>query len=471
MAEFSDLLLAAQKSPRDFGRVLQRYLNNKQEIPQAALNALVLRWVKRQPPAQTSRLLPRLVDELARRKSVQSAWNVLSFLEVALRLRQPRIEIYDHAFHYIGGAQKYGLTMAQTLQDDFEITLLANKPVSLTDLQAWYDLDLGRCRLEFVPLPYFEEKGRHPQIIDAGEVNTSGPNPFHAVSRESGRYDIFVNNGMLEMVYPLANTSVFICHFPEREKSRFFYVDRYTEIVHNSLYTARWIERRWNLHPHKHIYPPVDMEPAAFPVAKENFILSVSRFDVGGNKQQLEMIKVFQDLAHSRPRELAGWRFVLVGGSPPENPYLERIQDRLRQTPGAEVELKINITASDLRAIYERAKIFWHFCGLGQSDPARVEHFGMTVAEAMQNGCVPVVFRGGGQTEIVEDGISGFLFSSEKELIDKTLGLLGNSARLEELSGRAHERGRAFRREVFAQEIRNYFQGLLAARFSEAVLG
>jgi glycosyltransferase involved in cell wall biosynthesis len=169
----------------------------------------------------------------------------------------------------------------------------------------------------------------------------------------------------------------------------------------------------------------------------------------------------------SQPRELAGWKLVLVGGSPRHNPYLERIQAYLQRTPAAEIDLKVNVSASDLKSEYARAKLFWHFCGLGQTDPAKVEHFGMTVAEAMQNGCVPVVFRGGGQTEIVEDGISGFLFSSEKELIDKTLGLLENSDRLEEMSGRAHQRGRAFRREVFTDVVRNYFRGLLASRFSE----
>jgi glycosyltransferase involved in cell wall biosynthesis len=233
------------------------------------------------------------------------------------------------------------------------------------------------------------------------------------------------------------------------------------------LCTARWIEKRWGLTPHKHIYPPVDMEPAAFPLKKENIILSVSRFDEGGNKQQLDMIRVFQDFVRSRPRETAGWKLVLVGGSPSHNPYLERIQAHLQRSPSAEVELKVNVSASELKSEYEQAKIFWHFCGLGQTDPAKVEHFGMTVAEAMQNGCVPVVFRGGGQTEIVEDSLSGFLFSSEKELTEKTLGLMGNPVRLEEMSGRAHQRGRAFRREAFSDAVRSYFQGLLASRFSE----
>lgn len=458
---------AAGTSSREFPHLVRRWLKERRKISQEAINSLVLRWLRSQPSAGTPKLLPGLVKDLARCKSLQSAWNLLSFLEVSLGLRKPRVGIYDHAFHYIGGAQKYGSTIAETLQDDFEVTFLANKPVALADLQAWYGLDLSRCRLKIVPIPFFEEKGRHPQVIDAGQVDTSGKNPFHEVSRESGNYDIFVNNGMLEMVYPLANTSLFICHFPEREKSRFFYVGRYTEIIHNSLYTARWIERRWGLHPHKHIYPPVDMEPAAFPLKKDNTILSVSRFDEGGNKQQLDMIRVFQQLVRARPSEMAGWKLVLVGGSPSHNPYLERIQAYLQKSPPGEIELKVNVAASDLRSEYERAKLFWHFCGLGQTDPAKIEHFGMTVAEAMQNGCVPVVFRGGGQTEIVEDSFSGFLFSSEKELTEKTLVLLENPGRLEEMSGRAHQRGREFRREVFTSAVRDYFQGLLASRFSE----
>jgi len=468
MVDEPKLRQVAGTSSRDFSRLIRRFLEEKKKLSQDTVNSLVLSWLRSRPAAETSKRLPKLMDDLARSKGIQSAWNLLYFLEVALRLRRARVGIYDHAFHYIGGAQKYGSTIAQTLQDDFEVTLLANKPVILADLQAWYGLDLSRCRLKVVPLPFFEEKGRHPQIVDAGEVDTcKDENPFHPVSRESGNYDIFINNGMLEMVYPLANTSLFICHFPERNRSRYFYVRRYTEIVHNSLYTARWIEKRWNLTPHKHIYPPVDMEPAEFPLKKEDIIISVSRFDEGGNKQQLDMIRVFEDLARSRPREMAGWKLVLVGGSLPYNPYLERIQAHLRGSPAAEIELKVNVAAAELKSEYERAKIFWHFCGLGQTDPAKVEHFGMTVAEAMQNGCVPVAFRGGGQTEIVEDNLSGFLFSSEKELTEKTLGLLGNPVRLEEMSGRAHQRGRGFRREVFSGVVRDYFQGLLVSRFSE----
>ncbi len=66
--------------------------------------------------------------------------------------------------------------------------------------------------------------------------------PFHRLSRESGGYDVFVNNSMNEMVFPLAPVSVFICHFPERRPRTYFYADRYTRVVCNSRFTAAWIE-------------------------------------------------------------------------------------------------------------------------------------------------------------------------------------------------------------------------------------
>ena len=81
-----------------------------------------------------------------------------------------------------------------------------------------------------------------------------------------------------------------------------------------------------------------------------------------------------------------------------------RFNSSWRPTRGLPVELRVNITAAELQELYHRASLFWHFCGFGQSDPALVEHFGMTVAEAMQSGCIPLVFDGGGMREIVRSG-------------------------------------------------------------------
>ena len=263
------------------------------------------------------------------------------------------------------------------------------------------------------------------------------------------------------MVYPLANHSVFICHFPERERSRFFHVDKYTEIIFNSRYTSRWIESRWDLKPQLHLYPPVDMENKKEDKEKESIILSVSRFDPGGNKQQIEMIKAFKRLVKQFPELVRGWKLVLAGGSVGDNPYLKKIYRYLERFPSLDVEVKINVSEEELRTIYRSAKRFWHLCGLNQKDPAKVEHFGMNIVEAMQNECVPIVFKGGGQTEIVEEGISGYLFADERGLLNKTIELMNNPDILFLLRKNVYEKGKQFHVDIFVEKVQAHFKRLL----------
>ncbi len=415
--------------------------------------------------AGTSRLSPlspaaiaRDAAAQARRSGPQAAYNLLLRAEVAAGWRKPSLALYDHALHLIGGGQKYGCTMAQALQDDFDVTLITHRPVAAADLTAWYDLDLSRCRIRVMPLGFFAGD----EAINPDRVSARGENPFFAVSRESGNYDFFVNNSMLEMVFPLANVSVFVCHFPERPKGPYFYADRYPHLVYNSRYTAGWIKKKWGIAGNRHIYPPVDMEPSGAAAAKENVILSVARFEVGGSKQQAEMVAAFAQLLAREPQATRGWKLVLCGGSGSANPYLERIRAELDARPGLPVELRVNIALDELQRQYARAAVFWHLCGLGRSNPADVEHFGMSTVEAMQNGCLPIVFDGGGQREIVDDGVSGFRFASAARMLERTLQVLRDPELRRQLGAQARQRGREFSRVVFEEKVRRFFRELAA---------
>jgi O-antigen biosynthesis protein len=394
---------------------------------------------------------------LAERLGPQAAYNLLQRAEVVAGWRRPSLALYDHTLHLIGGGEKYGCTLAQALQDHFDITLIAHRPVSLDDLMAWYDLDLSRCRVKVMPLDFFAASGPiNPDLVSARTEN-----PFLAVSRESGNYDFFVNNSMLEMVYPLANVSLFVCHFPERQRGDYFYAQHYRHLIYNSRYTASWIEKKWRLTPSRHIYPPVDMEPGAGDdQPKENVILSVARFESGGSKQQAEMIVAFERLLALDPAATRGWKLVLCGGSAPANPYLESLRADLAARPGLPVELLVNIPLAELKRQYARASVFWHFCGLGQSNPARIEHFGMSTVEAMQNGCLPIVFDGGGQREIVTDGVTGFRFLRTAQLLERTLQALRDPGLRQRLGQAARGRGRDFSRAVFVANVRAFFAEL-----------
>jgi glycosyltransferase involved in cell wall biosynthesis len=403
----------------------------------------------------------RAARELAEHSGPQSAYNLLLRAEVVAGRRKPTLALYDHTLHLIGGGEKYGCTLAQALQDDFDITLIAHQPVSAGDLMKWYDLDLSRCRVKVMPLEFFA--ARNQGRVDPDLVSARTENPFLAVSRESGNYDFFVNNSMLEMVYPLASMSFFVCHFPERQKGAYFYAQHYRHFIFNSLYTASWIRRKWGLSPRHHLYPPVDMEPGSGEAPpKEKVILAVARFESGGSKQQLEMINAFARLRAVAPQAMSGWRLVLCGGSADANPYLDRLRAVLAARPDLPVRLQVNIPLPELKAWYGRAAIFWHFCGLGQSNPANVEHFGMSTVEAMQNGCLPIVFDGGGQREIVEHGVSGFRFAGAGELRQLTLGAIADAELRRTIGLAARARGADFSRAVFSARARDLFLGAAA---------
>jgi glycosyltransferase involved in cell wall biosynthesis len=80
-----------------------------------------------------------------------------------------------------------------------------------------------------------------------------------------------------------------------------------------------------------------------------------------------------------------------------------------------------------------------------------VEHFGIATVEAMGRGCVPIAVDLGGQREIVRHGVTGFLWSTEDELLGLTRRVLVSSGN-DDLITRAVASARSFSRERFAQE-------------------
>ncbi len=412
----------------------------------------------RHPPEKALQFFGTLCRAVRQACGVVTAIQLVSRLELELGLRRPRLAIYDHAFHFAGGAQRYVAEIAHAVQDRYEVTYLVNQEMHIDQCREWYGLDLSRCALKVVKIPPAEQP--ETGLIDEGRVAFRRYNAFDVIGLESLNYDIFINANMLSKVNPLALCSVFICHFPHTEKDHFFQVDKYDYLVANSEYTISWTKKRWGLTPTHLLYPPVEMyHPDASADAKEKIILSVSRFEPAGSKKQLELVRAFADLARQAPAETAGWRLVLAGGSIPDNGYLAAVLDAAKEAPRP-IEVHVNKSWEEIRDLYRRAAIFWHACGLDETRPERVEHFGMTTVEAMQNFCVPVVINGGGQREIVEEGVHGFLFSSLEELRDKTLRLIHDEKLRQRMAGQAYERSHRFNRQAFLAQVKQLFDAI-----------
>ena len=190
---------------------------------------------------------------------------------------------------------------------------------------------------------------------------------------------------------------------------------------------------------------------------KSKIILSVARFESCGSKKQLEMIRAFLKLCKRDHRVKQEWRFIIAGGSEEDNPYLNKVKREISTMKAANVAVMSNLTNADMLKLYGEASIFWHGCGLGEKDPHLVEHFGMTTVEAMQNYCVPIVINGGGQREIIEHEISGFLFSTVEELLSWTSKVIDDDELRKSIAQRAYERSHRFNADMFKKDALSFF--------------
>jgi glycosyltransferase involved in cell wall biosynthesis len=224
----------------------------------------------------------------------------------------------------------------------------------------------------------------------------------------------------------------------------------------NSEFTRKWTKLRWGVDCEL-LYPPINLEYEE--AIKSDRILSVGRFATGGGhkKNQLEMLDAFADL---RQENSSGWSYDCVGAcgsSPEEMAFFDQAKRRAYEV---EANVIANADRAQLGSLYRAAKIFWHAAGLNtneESHPELAEHFGMTTVEAMSAGCVPVVINKGGQREIVEHGVSGFLWETLEELGNYTRRLTTDHVLWTKMSNAARLRSQKFGRQAFLET----FQQLL----------
>ncbi|MBA4336714.1 glycosyl transferase family 2 [bacterium] len=447
-------LLIAKHYPKKFAEQIEfshPYINKQFDYLYDFLKVGIYKLIKSHPEEIIEKVLPEILVKATKIYPLDRVQNMINEIEIFLRLRKPTVCLYDHALHFIGGGQKYGCTIAESLRKDYDVTFVCNKPVTVKQLEKWYDLNLDGCSLKKIELPI----NKKDSLINPSLANSNSRNPFAPVEDEVLQHDIFINVNMVPHVNALALKNIFICHFPDSPRANFFYVQNYKSIVTNSKYTTGWLEKKWQLKANKIIYPPVDMKYLG-QVKKENIILSVSRFEEGGSKKQMEMINAFWEMCKKYPGKMSGWKLFLAGGSTNDSKYVKRLKLFIK-SHDVPVEIKENIGNSELKKLYATAKIFWHACGLNvdpSKNPNLIEHFGMTTVEAMQNGCAPIVIDGGGQKEIVEHGKNGFKFKNEKQLKKFTLNLVENEKLLEKIGKSAVERSKDFSKNIFQKSFK-----------------
>jgi len=241
----------------------------------------------------------------------------------------------------------------------------------------------------------------------------------------------------------------------------------YQTVMANSEYTRGWIRRLWRVDADV-LYPPIQVDRLHPQPQREKVVLSVGRFfapGLGHAKRQLEMVEMFGRL--HRSGKLPGWSMTVLGGCEPfQRPYLETVR---AAADGLPVRIGPNAPRAQVEQAMSTASIFWSATGYGEDEeraPWAHEHFGMTTAEAMAGGCVPVVIDKAGQREIVRDGVDGFRWADFEELADRTCRVAEDEQLRSKLAASAVHRAQDYSDAAFAAGWREVVKrhGLLDSR-------
>jgi glycosyltransferase involved in cell wall biosynthesis len=371
-----------------------------------------------------------------------------------------RIGCFNPFLDALGGGEKYFLSVMEEAvrRPGAEVTLLAQ---SEPDVEAWGRLNVAipRDAFTWTPLSALSEVTERSADLD---LLITWANDFPIASR-AGRAVAMIQFPFVpwerrgRRALATALGAVGLRRGPAA-------LATYELVVCNSRFTAEHLGRRLGVREPAIIAPPVD-EPASVPAVERRrpIVLGVGRFFRGfHNKKHDVLIDAFRALA-SRRGVGEGWELHLVGGAadhPEVHAYVEELRARAEGLP---VAFHVNADAATLGRLLGEASLFWHATGFGEDGarhPERLEHFGIATAEAMMHGVVPVVVALGAQPEIVEDGVTGRLWSTVDELVDRSAELIADPPRRAALATAAREVApRRFGRERFGVQVRERVLG------------
>lgn len=369
-----------------------------------------------------------------------------------------KIAAYNGHWEAMGGGEKYFCSALEALATDpaHDVTLvLPERGITPARLKEYFHLTLDGVRVEQVP-----DRARMPLLRSADRA-------------------LILSNWYPLPVEP--SRSVYILQIPYgpmglerilRDGFRGAFREAVKDVFRRSLLRdargaagvivySRFVQETLLKHHRVNatvIYPPID--DFARQGTKQPLILSVGRIFRGlyNDKRYPFLIEAFKELCRRAPG--AAWEYWIVGSCGDDDASRTYLAELRNSAQGYPIVFQLNSPYSFLTDCYNRAQVFWHAAGFGIDEerfPEQMEHFGMTTAEAMTAGCVPVVINCGGQREIVAGSDAGVLWSTRDELLSATLALMGDSASVVRLGANARRRALAFGRNAFSRHLLDFF--------------
>ncbi len=315
-----------------------------------------------------------------------------------------------------GGGERYLLGIAQWLSRRYRTYLLTAERYSTYRLRGiGLELELDLSEIRLAPIADL------PKYADC---------------------DVFVamGNEALPALEAVGRRKLYVCQFPfpmnaGQVARSWGHLENYDDVIVYSEYSKRHLrERTKRLTMHE---PRVTVVPPAVPMYGESAesvrvpgrIVNVGRFHpLGHCKRQDVLVEAFRSLVERTGRK--DLELHLAGTVSSEALSREFYLDVHARASGLPVYFHLNASPEKVRELYATSSYYWHGTGYGQSEtlfPERMEHFGITVVEAMSAGAIPFVYAMGGPAEIVADGETGYQWKTLDDLVEGQSHVLGMS--------------------------------------------
>ncbi|EKD86930.1 MAG: glycosyl transferase family 2 [uncultured bacterium] len=350
-----------------------------------------------------------------------------------------KIGIFDPYLDDLGGGEKYMLTLASCLSKNNDVNLFWDKKEDLDIVTERFSIDMSKVNVVkniFNKNYGFLNRLRESKKYDSIIVLSDGSIPW-----------VLSKKLFLHIQQPIPSVS-----YSLKDSIK---IGKVTKVFCNSTFTQSFLDKKLK-NKSIVIYPPIELKPRD--IKKENIILSVGRFRVKNvgmpdYKKQSVLVDVFSKMYDEGLRD---WKLILATSvKKDEEEEFEKLREKARGKP---IEFLVNKKNDELWDIYSQAKIYWHATGFGEdlvSRPDFAEHFGISTVEAMGGGAVPVVINAGGQKEIIDDCVDGFLWEDLDGLIKNTLFLINNPEKLEKMSKKSKSKAQKFAEKDFCKEVQS----------------
>lgn len=333
--------------------------------------------------------------------------------------KRKRVAIYSNTWDESGGGGiVYVLSIAKILsKNGFDVTVFFYDTIQLEELHRRYETDGLKIKIQKrMAMPFFSQ--------------------LNFALKEWRAFDIVIMQSLAIPRLTFVKKSYILCDFPAGKIEHISESVRLTSwqnIIVNSEYTKHWVQNHWKREAIV-FHPPIEIPPL-HNQARNLDLVCVGRFNNGKrSKRQDIVIAAFKDLI---ALGYTGIKLHMLGYVQ-DDAYLAKLKET---AVGFPVFFHENCPNLNRIEILNQSAIFVSACGFENNEkvePMLVEHYGISVVEAMAQGCIPVVIGKGGHKETVDHEKNGYHWNTKEELQMVLILLMENKELRAEMSVAAY---------------------------------